>query len=99
MKKQIIKDLKKRKLHLVNENRFFILKSISKNSNFKNPVRWSANLKVSDLSSANLKNKIVKRCVLTGRKSKIHNNFRFSRLMFLRLVRYGFVSGLKKSTW
>nr|YP_010377475.1 ribosomal protein S14 [Hemiaulus sinensis]QYB23211.1 ribosomal protein S14 [Hemiaulus sinensis] len=99
MKKQIIKDLKKRKLNLVNDNRFFILKSLIKNSNLKNPVRWSASLKASDLSKTNFKHKIVKRCVLTGRKSKIHNNYRFSRLMFLRLVRNGCVSGLKKSTW
>ena len=99
MKKQIIKDLKKRKLNLVNNTRFFILKSIIKNSNLNNPIRWSANLKAADLSATNFKHKIVKRCVLTGRKSKIHDKYRFSRLVFLRLVRNGLVSGLKKSTW
>ena len=99
MKNQIRKDKTKRKFVFESENKCIILKSIAKNKNLSDPSRCSANLRLTDLNSKTRKSKLVDRCVLTGRKSKIGKSYKFSRLSFLKLARNGWISGLKKSAW
>ena len=99
MKNQLHKDKKKRNLSLQNENKKFILKSISKNNSLPKPIRWNSNLKFTDFLKTNNTIGLVNRCVLTGRKKKVNKNYRLSRLSFLKLARNGFISGLSKSTW
>jgi len=94
MKNQINKDKNKRNLYSKSENKYIILKSIFKNTNIIKTTRWNSGLK---FPSGNYKTSLVKRCVLTGRKNKINESFRFSRLSFLKLVRNGFIPGFKKS--
>lgn len=56
-------------------------------------------LKLFTFFSTQNKTKFVSRCVLTHRKAKLNRVFKkFSRLSFLRLVRSGNVTGLKKSS-
>ena len=76
-----------------------ILKSIVKNVKLINLTRWNAILKLTTLPKKSIKTRLVNRCVLTGRKGKFTNSYKFSRLVFLRLLRAGNISGLKKSTW
>ena len=99
MKNQLHKDKKKRYLSLQNENKKFILKSISKNHSIAKTIRWNSDLKFTKLSNNVNSTGLVNRCVFTGRKKKIHNNFKLSRLSFLKFARNGFISGLTKSTW
>lgn len=81
------------------EDTRLILKSIIRNSKLVNITRWNAVLKLSSLSKKGVKTRLVNRCIMTSRKGKATNSYRFSRLVFLRLVRSGNISGLKKSTW
>lgn len=76
-----------------------VLKSIVKNIKLINLTRWNAVLKLTTLPPKSIKTRLVNRCVLTGRKGKFTNSYKFSRLVFLRLLRSGNISGLKKSTW
>ena len=76
-----------------------ILKSIVKNIKLINLTRWNAVLKLTTLPKKSIRTRLVNRCVLTGRKGKFTNSYKFSRLVFLRLLRAGNISGLKKSTW
>jgi len=99
MKKLIEKDKHKRKLVSKLETKRIILKTIVRNKNFLNTIRWSANLQLSDLFLNSSKTRLVNRCILTGRKSKLTKSFRFSRLVFLKLARNGMLTGLKKSSW
>ena len=77
----------------------FILNNLSKNTNLKSSIRYNASLTLFNFSSNYFKTRIVNRCIVTSRKSKIHNNFRFSRLFFLKIARQGLISGVKKSSW
>ena len=97
MKNQIQKDKNKRMLHCQFENTQVILKSIVKNSNLTKTIRWNSELKLSQIPKTKFKTQLVKRCILTGRKSKFNERFRFSRLSFSKLVRNGCISGVKKS--
>jgi small subunit ribosomal protein S14 len=97
VKNQIQKDKFKRNLNLKFENKRIILKSIIKNNNICKTIRWNSELKLTEINSNSHKNRLVNRCMLTGRKGKFNKLFRFSRLSFLKFTRKGFVSGLKKS--
>ena len=99
MKNQLYKDKKKRNLSLQNETKKFILKSISKNHSIPKTVRWNSNLKFTNFVKISNSTSLVNRCVFTGRKKKIHNCFKLSRLSFLKFARNGLISGLTKSTW
>lgn len=100
MKKHLISDKKKRKLTLKYENKRIILKSIIKNSNIFKTTRWNAGLFLTDSCfNHTTKIRLVNRCILTGRKGKFRQSFRFSRLVFLNLARNGLMNGIRKSTW
>ena len=97
MKNQVYKDKNKRNLNSKFENKLIILKSIAKNNNVNKTIRWNSELKLTSLNSNSHKTRLVKRCVITGRKGKFHSMFRFSRLSFLKFARNGLISGLQKS--
>ena len=99
MKNQLYKDKKKRDFSLKFEKKRFILKSLTKNNNLIKSTRWNTSLNLTKLEANSFFTRTVNRCVLTGRKNKLHNKFRFSRLTFLKLARNGFINGLHKSTW
>jgi small subunit ribosomal protein S14 len=98
MKKKLIQEKKKRKIVNLFETDSFIYKSIFKNFNFPNNVRWNALLHLSKLPQNSRKGRLNKRCTLSGRKSSFNSLYRFSRLVFLRLARQGEILGLKKSS-
>mgnify|MGYP003955069345 FL=1 len=99
MKKFHQKEKKNRADVYALENIRLILKSIVKNMKLVNITRWNAVLRLSSLSKKGAKTRLVNRCILTSRKGRSTNSYRFSRLVFLRLVRAGNISGLTKSTW
>jgi ribosomal protein S14 len=99
MKKLIQKD-KKNRLNLNTiETKKFVLKAIITNMNFSSLIRWNAVFKFSGLLPNGSPVFMVNRCILTGRKKRINRLYKFSRIVFLKLARSGYIHGIKKSTW
>lgn len=99
MKKVLERDKCKRQMVSDFEIKRVVLKSIIRNQNLLDRTRWSANIELSGLPVNSSKCRVVNRCLLTGRKSKVNKLYNFSRLSFLRLARNGLIVGLKKSSW
>lgn len=99
MKSFLQKDQKNRKIVKFFETKRFILKSIIKNTNLSHLIRLNAICKLTFMTKKSSKVCLVNNCMLTGRKSKIHYSYKFSRLVFLKFVRFGKINGLKKSKW
>jgi ribosomal protein S14 len=99
VKKLIEKDKKRINYVKQIEKQNFILKSIFKNSNFFILIRWQAFLKLKVLTSRNSKISISVKCLYTNNKKKFNKNTFFSRHVFLKLIRSGELSGIKKSSW
>jgi ribosomal protein S14 len=99
MKKIFAKDKKNRKTVRQLELEHFILKQISTNLNFLKTVRWNALYKLSNLSKKSSKTVLSNRCVKTINKKTFHKFTNFSRTVFLKLVKSGYISGLRKSSW
>lgn len=99
MKKLFAKDKENRKTVKQLELKNFILKQISTNSNFLKTVRWNALYKLSGVPKKGSKTLISNRCVQTINKKTFNNFTNFSRTVFLKLVKSGYISGMRKSSW
>jgi ribosomal protein S14 len=99
MKKLFAKDRKNRKLIKETELQRFILKQISTNSNFLKTTQWNALYKISSLSKKSSKTVLSNRCVKTINKKTFHKFSNFSRTVFLKLIKSGHISGMRKSSW
>ena len=99
MKKLVRKDSFKRQFVFENEVKHFVLKNVNNNLNFTPKIRWKAALFMSKKFKNNNLQSLVNRCIITGRKKRINKLYSFSRIMFLKLVRFGYLNGLKKSSW
>lgn len=99
MKKLIVKDKNLRIKLTEKEKQHFILKSIFKNLNFFTLIRWNAFLKLHDLSKNETKHSLTNRCLYSVNKKRLNKLTNFSRHVFLKFVRSGQITGLKKSTW
>jgi ribosomal protein S14 len=99
MKKLFDKDRENRKLIKETELQRFILKQISTNSNFLKTTQWNALYKISSLSKKSSKTVLSNRCVKTINKKTFHKFTNFSRTVFLKLVKSGHISGMRKSSW
>jgi small subunit ribosomal protein S14 len=99
MNKFLQKDKKNRKFVKQFELDRFILKSIIKNVNYSNMARWNAILLLTELPTKSSEVLLINRCIITGNKKRVNNLYNYSRMVFLKLIRYGYISGIKKSTW
>ena len=99
MKKLFAKDQESRKTIKQLELEHFILKQISKNSNFLKTIRWNALHQLSNMSRKSSKTVITNRCVQTINKKTFNKFTKFSRTVFLKLVKSGYISGMRKSSW
>lgn len=99
MKKILIKDKQNRILLERSELKHFILKQISNNDNFTKLTKWNALSKLSNLPKKGSKTYITNRCVKTVNKKSFTKFSNLSRMIFLKLVRNGFISGFRKSSW
>jgi ribosomal protein S14 len=99
MKKLLRKDKINRNFAFIHELPRFILKNILKNGNVPVILKWKALLKLSKMPKGGSYVVLCNRCVFTGRRKRFNKCYNFSRLMFLKFARFGFLSGLKKSTW
>lgn len=99
MKKLLRKDIKNRNFLFIYETKRFVLKNIVKNNNFSVIIRWKAALKIAEMLKGGSPTVFCNRCIITGRRKRINKFYSFSRIMFLKLARFGYFSGLKKSSW
>ena len=99
MKKLFAKDRRNRELVKQLELKHFILKQISTNSNFLRTTRWNALHKLANMSKKSSKTTISNRCVQTVNKKAFHKFSNFSRTVYLKLVKSGYISGIRKSSW
>jgi ribosomal protein S14 len=99
MKKLFAKDQKNRQIVKKLELKNFILKQISTNSNFSRVTQWNALSKLSSLTKRRSKTVLSNRCVKTINKKTFHKFTNFSRTVFLKLVKSGHISGMRKSSW
>ena len=99
MKKIKIKDAVNRKKVKKSELKWFVLKQIYTNSNFFKLLRWNALNKLNNFFRNGSKTFLSNRCVKTTNKKTFHKFSNFSRIVFLRFAKSGFVSGLRKSCW
>nr|YP_009144727.1 ribosomal protein S14 [Pseudo-nitzschia multiseries]AKJ77335.1 ribosomal protein S14 [Pseudo-nitzschia multiseries] len=99
MKKLFAKDKKNRETVKHSELSHFILKQISTNSNFLRTIRWNALYKLSNISKNNSKTVLSNRCVRTLNRKTFHKFSNFSRMVYLKLVKSGYISGIRKSSW
>jgi len=98
MNKFLYKDKKNRILFYKIENNKFIKKNIINNMKIKNTFRLKSSFDSYELNIyRNSKEKLNKRCLITGRNSKIATNLHFSRIQFLRFARSGSIYGIRKS--
>ena len=99
MKKLFAKDQRNRQIVKQLELERFILKQISTNSNFLKTIRWNAIFKLANTSKKGSKTVLSNRCVKTINKKTFHNFTNLSRTVFLKLVKSGQISGMRKSSW
>jgi ribosomal protein S14 len=99
MKKLFAKDRENRKTLKQLELERFVLKQISTNSNFLRTIRWNALYKLSTVSKKSSKTLLSNRCIQTVNKKTFNKFTHFSRTVFLKLVKSGYISGMRKSSW
>jgi ribosomal protein S14 len=99
MKKLFAKDRRNRKMVKQLELKHFVLKQISTNSNFLKTTRWNALHKLSNISKNSSKTVISNRCIQTINKKSFHKFSNFSRTVYLKLIKSGYISGIRKSSW
>lgn len=99
MKKLLERDKKRRCSLKLMENQQFIFKFISKNFNFFTLIRWNAFLNLKRLTQINSKVSITSRCLEGVNKKRLNKLTLFSRHIFLKLVRSGSITGMRKASW
>jgi ribosomal protein S14 len=99
MKKLFVKDKKLRLNIKTIEKQQFILKFIFKNFNFLKLLRWKAFSKLKKLLRVNSKTSISNRCLSTINRKRLNYWTSFSRHIFLKLIRSGKITGMRKSSW
>ena len=99
MKKLITKDKKTRKTIKLLELDQFILKQILTNTNFIKTTRWNALFKLTNTPNKSSRTFISNRCTETINKKRFNKFTNFSRIVFLKLAKSGYISGLRKSSW
>ena len=99
MKKLLVKDKKIRLIVEKNEKICLILISIFRNLNFSSLIRWNAFLKLKKIKSKHSEVSLSNRCLVTINKKRFNSLTKFSRNIFLKLIRSGKIYGFKRSNW
>ena len=94
MNNRICLDQKKRISNLVFENKRYVLKSLYRNDKVIKCIKWNSSLKLSINKINN--NRLVSRCIFSGKKKIFNNLFNISRLFFLKLYKDNYIFIMKK---
>jgi ribosomal protein S14 len=99
MNKLTYKDNLRRRQNYKLENKKILKKSILYNLHLKNSVRINISSNLFSETKNHSKVILNNRCIISGRRSKVNKNLKFSRLCFIRYARSCFISGIRKSCW
>lgn len=99
MKKFLLRDKLLRVSLKKNNKKYFILKSVLKNFNLFLLLRQKAYLKLKQLTFSFSKVSIVDRCLHSYNKKRFNKYTFFSRLVLLKLIKDGKISGFYKASW
>jgi small subunit ribosomal protein S14 len=99
MVNSIIRDQKRRKLFLKNEQKRVEYKSFLKNSSISQFEKREFLKKLNKLSRNSSKVRIRNRCILTGRGRGVYSKYRLSRIRFRELASQGLIPGVIKANW
>lgn len=99
MKSLLKKDYKNKQNFKNLEYKKTILKNLTNNINYQIPSRWKLFEEVFKFLPQTSLHHFNNRCIITGRKKRINKLYSFSRIIFLKLARFGNINGLKKSSW
>jgi len=99
MKRIFARDKKNRKIIKQFEFDHFVWKQILTNSNILKTTRWNSLHLFSNISKKSFKTTLLKRCIQTKNKKTFHKFSNFSRIIFLKLIRSGYISGMRKASW
>jgi ribosomal protein S14 len=99
MKKLMVKDKQNRSNTKQYEKRRFLLRILSRNNNFSLVTRWKAMSTVEKLPIKSSSSRISNRCILTINRKRLNTLSKFSRTVFLKLIRSGVISGIRKASW
>ena len=99
MVNSIIRDQKRRKLFLKNEQKRVEYKSFLKNSSISQLEKREFLKKLNKLSRNSSKVRIRNRCILTGRGRSVYSKYRLSRIRFRELASQGLIPGVIKANW
>ena len=98
-----IKDLKHRKqFSLIEKKQLidnFVFKTLIVNPTISKNVKKNIFFKFYNIKKFRVKNRIVRRCVLTNRGRGSLQSFKISRTMLRELMSFGIIPGYKKSVW
>jgi hypothetical protein len=97
MKKLIVKDHKLRLKLKAQSKCYFVLKTIYQNSNLPQLIRWNAYFKLDTFGSQSSIVSTSSKCIYTKNKKRFNKIAPFSRHIFLKLIRFGKLSGIKKN--
>ncbi len=95
----MVKDKKKRRLVEFYEKKRFILSILARNNNYSKFTKWNSFFSINKLPYNSSSIKLSNRCVITWNKKRLNKLSNFSRVVFLKFIREGKISGIKKSSW
>jgi small subunit ribosomal protein S14 len=96
---QINRNNKRRKMVKSAEGKRKRLKALIKNKNTSMEDRFTAVIKLSEVSRNSSKIRIRNRCELTGRSRAVYRKLRMSRIALRELANQGLIPGMVKSSW
>lgn len=97
MKYLVAKNKKHRRNYRLIEKKKVFLKSLNKNKFLLNKYRKFVNIKL--LKICCYRSFIKNYCVITGRSRGIVQKFGISRMIFKYYASFGYLKGIKKSSW
>lgn len=98
MKGKFYKDKFRRHLYHSLEKKKIILKSIYKNENLPQSIRYKAYFILKNLPKNSSITRLRNRCILTYRSKAIYTKFKLSRLTFRSLANEGYLVGIRKAS-
>lgn len=97
MKHSAAIDLKARLSISKNSSKLRVIRSFRSNTYLSTSIRALAALKLFLLPSYT--SRVHNYCIFTSRSRSIINEFKVSRFVFKRLSSFGFLNGVKRSSW
>jgi ribosomal protein S14 len=98
-----IKDIKYRKQFLkLEKSRIvdnFVFKNLIANPKLEKNLKKQIFFKFYNKKKSRIKNRSVRRCVLTNRGRSSLQSFKISRVLLRELMSFGIIPGYKKSVW